>query len=212
MSLLKDIFRPIKDHIKLVLFRRKFRKENQFNELVPDNIFSLDNVTGGRYSYGHFKFITWGTKGEYLKIGDFVSIGANVTFMAGGNHEMNFLSTFPFKVKFLDARNEALTKGAINVQDDVWIGSNVLILSGVTIGQGAVIAAGSVVTKDVSPYKIVGGNPARVIRSRFDDVVVDALNKIDFSKMDKDWILKNKKNLEKEIKTVIDEDFFQQLK
>lgn len=105
---------------------------------------------------------------------------------------MDSFSTFPFKVKFLNYEVEALTKGPIIVKDDVWIGFGSFVLSGVTIGQGAVVAAGSVVTKDVPPYAIVGGNPARVIRYRFSNEQVDTLKRIDFSEIDEAWVLEHR--------------------
>ena len=75
------------------------------------------------------------------------------------------------------------TKGSIIVKDDVWIGTNAIICSGVTIGQGAIIAAGAVVTKDVAPYAIVGGNPAKVIKYRFDEGIRNKLLEIDISRL-----------------------------
>lgn len=112
---------------------------------------------------------------------------------------MGYISTFPWKVKVLkNAGQEAQSKGDIVVHDDVWIGFRAVILSGVEIGQGAVIAAGAVVTKDVPPYSIVGGNPARVIKSRFQQSIVDELMAIDYSKVDKECISKNEKLLYEE--------------
>lgn len=86
---------------------------------------------------------------------------------------------------------EARSKGSIVIKDDVWVGANSLILSGVTIGQGAVVAAGSVVTKDVPPYAIVGGNPAKIIRYRFEEKIIKKLLKIDYSKINPDKIIPN---------------------
>jgi serine acetyltransferase len=74
------------------------------------------------------------------------------------------------------------------IEDNVWIGENACIMSGVHIGQGAVVAAGSVVNKDVPPYSIVGGVPAKVIKYRFEPEMIEALLKIDYSKLDKDMI------------------------
>ena len=102
---------------------------------------------------------------------------------------------------------EALTKGKIIVKDDVWIGMSVLILSGITIGQGAVIAAGSVVTKDVPPYAIVGGNPAKILKYRFSSEIIEKVKNVDLSKIK---LKKNKGNLyekltEKNIKNLLEE-------
>jgi len=91
----------------------------------------------------------------------------------------------------LGEEKEAWSKGLIIVEDDVWIGTRVIILSGIRIGQGAIIGAGSVVTKDVPPYAIVGGDPARVIKYRFDEETVKQLIKIDFSRISKEFVLNN---------------------
>jgi len=80
--------------------------------------------------------------------------------------------------------NEARTKGEIVVSDDVWIGHGATILSGVEIGQGAIVGARSVVTRDVPPYAIVCGNPARIAKYRFEGPVIEKLKMIDFSKID----------------------------
>ena len=111
--------------------------------------------------------------------------------MMGSEHSYKGISTFPFKVKILGEKSEAETKGPILVKDDVWIGENVLILSGVTIGKGAVIAAGSVVVKDIPPYAIVGGNPAKIIKFRFSESVISSLNRIDISMLDDVKIYEN---------------------
>ena len=81
---------------------------------------------------------------------------------------MNTYSNYPIASMFIKFHPEkdALTKGKIIIEDEVWIGANVTILSGITIGKGAIVAAGSVVTKDVPPYSIVGGNSAKIIRYR----------------------------------------------
>ena len=90
---------------------------------------------------------------------------------------------YPFKEKNFGLENEALSKGDIIIGDDVWMGTNALICSGVKIGQGAVIAAGSIVTKDVEPYSIVGGNPAKLIKYRFDEPIRKKLCSIDIIKL-----------------------------
>lgn len=86
---------------------------------------------------------------------------------------------------------EAVSKGDITIEDDVWIGYGATILSGVKIGQGAVIAAGAVVTRDVPPYAIAGGVPAKVIKWRFPQAIIDKLVKIDFSKLDEKMVRKH---------------------
>ena len=106
--------------------------------------------------------------------------------------------------------DEAITKGPIIISDDVWIGFGCLILSGVKIGQGAVVAAGSVVTKDIEPYAIVGGTPAKFIKYRFDKEIRDKLLKIDFSKIDDNFILENKEHLYDEINADNIDEFLKQ--
>jgi virginiamycin A acetyltransferase len=136
----------------------------------------------------HFDFI-----GDKLIIGKFCSIAAEVRFiMNGGNHPTDWLTTFPFPI-FGNGWETALperwpTKGDTIVGNDVWIGYGALIMPGVTIGDGAIIAAGSVVTKNVLPYTIVGGNPAQVIRNRFDGITISKLEKISWWNWDMDKI------------------------
>ncbi|XZG71928.1 rhamnan synthesis F family protein [Chitinibacteraceae bacterium HSL-7] len=131
--------------------------------------------------------LDFGHADEQLSIGHFVSIAEDVRFVLGGEHDYDVLSTFPFRAKYLGIE-EAKTKGPIIVEDDVWIGYGSTILSGVTIGQGAVVAAGSVVTKNVPPYSVVGGNPAKVIKYRFEPEVIAKLLKFDYSRLRNDRI------------------------
>ncbi len=87
---------------------------------------------------------------------------------------------------------ETTTKGPIITEDDVWIGMDVIILSGITIGKGSVIGAGSVIVSDIPPYSIVGGNPAKIIKKRFNDEVINYLISIDLTKIDFNKIIVNK--------------------
>ena len=154
--------------------------------------FDFNKVTVGRRSYGELNIMAYGRDAERLTIGSFVSIASEVKFMLGGNHPYDGFSTFPFRVKYLGETLESSTKGPIVVEDDVWIGYQTLIMSGVTIGQGAIVAAGSVVTKSVAPYTIVGGNPARYIKHRYAPEVVEKMLKFDFSKVSDEAILANR--------------------
>ena len=116
----------------------------------------------------------------------------------------------PFKNKLMNDFSgiEAETKGKTIIEDDVWIGINSLILSGIKIGQGAVIAAGSVVTKDVPPYAIVGGNPAHILKYRFNNNIINKLLNIDFDKLEYEKIIKelyikvDDKNIDKILKNI----------
>ena len=119
--------------------------------------------------------------GDRLIIGKFCQIAAGVEFvMNGANHQMDAVSTFPFYTLegwSMDppAPDALPLKGDTVIGSDVWIGQNAVILPGVRIGDGAIIGANSVVGSDVAPYTIVIGNPAKVLRKRFDDELVDLL-------------------------------------
>ncbi|MGV6872446.1 CatB-related O-acetyltransferase [Pseudochelatococcus sp. B33] len=135
----------------------------------------------GAHSYGHPK-VRFADQGHTLVIGRFCSIADKVEILLGGGHHMHWTSTFPFSA-FPDAwpGSERLADyraggGNVVIGSDVWIGSGAMILPGVTIGHGAVIAARAVVTRDVAPYTLMAGVPARAVRTRFpDDLVADLL-------------------------------------
>lgn len=183
------VFRLFCEVLKLYLFKRKWRFKNKNNSTVAKTIFEMNAVTVGRYTYGNLDVRNWGSENEKLIIGDFCSI-ANTTFVLGGNHNYSHFSTFPSKVRFLGAIREAYSNGPIVVSDDVWLGIDTMVMSGVTIGQGAVVAARSVVVKDVPPYAIVGGNPAKIIKYRFSSEIIEKLLKVNFKKLNKKEFLK----------------------
>ena len=134
----------------------------------------------GDWTYGNPILRTRKNAGN-LKIGKFCSIAANVTIFLGGEHRTDWITTYPFSEvfpKFGHIEGHPHTKGDVIIGNDVWLASNVIILSGVTIGDGAVIGAGSVVTKNVDPYLIVAGNPAKPIRYRFSPEHINALLEI----------------------------------
>lgn len=163
---------------------RRWREMNSHNETVMNNEFDMNLVHVGKCTYGELNILNHSEKNQVI-IGNYCSIASNVTFIACADHPINTISTFPFKVKCLHSvLREAISKGDIIIEDDVWIGQNAIVLSGVRVGQGAVIAAGSVVTKDIPPYSVVGGNPARVIKYRFEEKIVNELLKVDFGKLD----------------------------
>lgn len=115
-----------------------------------------------------------------------------MTFLLGGEHRNDFVTTYPFNALLEDfnfIKGHPHTKGDINVGNDVWIGSNVKILSGVNIGDGAIIGANSLVTKDIPPYAIAGGNPAKIIKYRFDNETNDKLLKIQWWNFDENELI-----------------------
>nr|WP_164116032.1 CatB-related O-acetyltransferase [Sphingorhabdus sp. Alg239-R122] len=116
-----------------------------------------------------------------LNIGKYCSFAAEVQVMLGGEHRHDWVTTYPFNV--VDERHSAFTghpasKGDVVIGDDVWIGREAIIMSGVTVGTGAVIAARALVVKDVPPYAIIGGNPAKLIKYRFDEKTIAKLLEI----------------------------------
>lgn len=156
------------------------------------NVVTNPNIIVGDYTYyddadgaedfekhvtHHYPFI-----GDKLIIGKFCAIAKGIQFiMNGANHQMNSVTTYPFGImmngweKAMPALADLPLKGDTIVGNDVWIGQNVTVMPGVTIGDGAIIAANSVVTKDVPPYHVAGGNPARIVKKRFDDELINYL-------------------------------------
>lgn len=133
----------------------------------------------GRHSYGHDKAVLFKPSAAApLKIGNFCSIANATVFLCDANHALNEVTTFPIRKILKNEAHEPGPKRGITVGHDVWIGYGATILGGVKISDGAIIGAGSVVTKDVEPYAIVAGNPARFIRYRFPKDVIDVLLRI----------------------------------
>jgi acetyltransferase-like isoleucine patch superfamily enzyme len=141
----------------------------------------------GRGTYGDSSLciFAWNVQGKSgkLRIGSYCSIASHVKFFLDGEHHAEWVTTYPFPHSFIDGY-QPKTKGDIAIGHDVWIGYASIILSGVTIGTGAVIGAGSVVAKDVPPYAIVAGNPARLIRYRFDNATIARLLKSEWWDLD----------------------------
>lgn len=145
----------------------------------------------------HYDFI-----GDKLIIGKFCAIAKGVEFiMNGANHRMKSVTTYPFNVfgngweKSAPSLEELPYKGDTVIENDVWIGQNVTIMPGVKIGDGAIIAANSVVTSNVGAYQIYGGNPARLIKQRFDDDLINHLLDIKWWNWDAEKIFNNLETL-----------------
>ncbi len=189
----------------------KFPLENIERLCFLKNIIKNPNIIVGDYTYYddfenvenfernvkyHFDFI-----GDKLIIGKFCMIASDVKFiMNGGNHLTNAISTYPFVIfghgweNAMDGKEHPL-KGDTKIGNDVWIGFNSTIMPGITIGDGAIIATNSTVVKDVEPYTIVGGNPAREIKKRFSQNVIDRLLKLKWWDWDIEVITRNVQNL-----------------
>nr|WP_274690114.1 Vat family streptogramin A O-acetyltransferase [Spartinivicinus sp. A2-2] len=172
------------------------------------NFITSDNIIVGDYTYYddpegperfeqnvlyHFPFI-----GDKLIIGKFCAIAKDVTFiMNGANHKTSGFSTYPFQIfgngweKAMPKEGELPYKGDTIIENDVWVGYNSTIMPGVKAGNGSIIASKSVVTNDVPAYSIVGGNPAKVIKFRFDDSTINELLKIAWWDWDAEKITAN---------------------
>lgn len=179
---------------KLYKAKKKWRLENQHNQTAMGQWFDYKRVHVGNDTYGQLNVINHSETCE-LHIGHFCSVAPEVLFVVCGEHATDRISTYPFKVRYGGIKYEAVSKGNIVIGDDVWIGVRSTILSGVTVGQGAVIAAGSVVTRDVPPYAVVGGVPAKIIKYRFDRELIEELIKIDYSKFDGNMIRNHEEEL-----------------
>ena len=161
------------------------------HEVVRSQLGSFVKSVGfGTYGLEHAAFHFWGSSNARIKFGRFCAFATAVEFFLDGNHLMGGPSTFPFQelggelgfpgmLGYLPAveagRSMNTGKGAITFGSDVWVGKSAVFLSGVTVGHGAVVATRAVVTRDVPPYAVVAGNPARVVRRRFNDTVVERL-------------------------------------
>lgn len=169
-----------------------YPNENIKQVVYIKNVVTNPNIIVGEYTYyddvngaehfedyvtHHYPFI-----GDKLIIGKFCAIGKGVEFvMNGANHRMNSVTTYPFNImgdgweQFTPAMEDLPLKGDTVVGNDVWFGQNVTVLPGIHIGDGAIIAANSVVTKDIPPYCVAGGNPCIVRKKRFDDELIEYL-------------------------------------
>jgi acetyltransferase-like isoleucine patch superfamily enzyme len=174
--------------IRFFVMKLRWKKINKNNSTWPGKLFDMRRIKIGRYTYGEINAVTYPCENSRLIIGDFCSISSGAKFLLGGEHDFSSISTFPFKERILNIGIDTKCKGPVIIDDDVWVGENVLILSGVHIGQGAVLAAGAVVVSDIPPYAIVGGVPAKVIKYRFSPEIIEELLKIDYSKLTEEKI------------------------
>ena len=168
----------------------------------------------GSFSYTGKIFIHTDRRlSSIVRVGKFCSIADSVNFFPNADHDTKKISTYPFIncelvwPETADIKGHPMTRGDIVVGHDVWIGFGALIRSGVTIGNGAVIGMGSVVVKDIPPYAVAAGNPARVLRYRFEPEVIKRLNAIDWW----DWSITNIRKYAQLLNSTTDEKSLAQL-
>ena len=164
--------------MKALLHRlRSGRNPNNETRIHLEKLVRAYGFSIGAYSYGRPK-VRFAESGRRLTIGRYCSIADKVEILLGGDHRLDWASTYPFAaMRGLWPEADApadyhASRGDVSIGHDVWLGSGCMILSGVTVGHGAVVAARAVVARDVPPYAVVAGNPARVVRTRFDEATV----------------------------------------
>ena len=192
----KDIKFPLENYDRLCFLKNMIKNPNI---IIGDYTYydDFENVENFEKNVKYlFDFI-----GDKLIIGKFCMIASDVKFiMNGANHLTDTITTYPFAI-FGNGWGNAMDdkiypqKGDINIGNDVWIGYNATIMAGVTIGDGAVIATNSTVVKDVEPYSIVGGNPAREIKKRFSEEKIAKLLELQWWNWDIEKITENIQNL-----------------
>jgi len=193
-----------KKHLQICSMSYAYRvKFGSYNKLYPNTVLMYSEI-------GDFSYIAGDSVIARTKIGKFCSIGSNVKCGLGRHPTKDFISTHPIfyskrkQVGITFADKDYFEEfGQIEIGNDVWICDNVTILDGVKIGDGAIVAAGAVVSKDVPPYAIVGGVPARLIRYRFTTKEIGLLLKYKWWDKDIEWLKKNFKkfhNVKKLIK------------
>ncbi|WP_121966910.1 Vat family streptogramin A O-acetyltransferase [Myroides sp. N17-2] len=190
----------------------KFPLEHYNRLCFLKNIITNPNIIVGDYTYYddfesvdnfeknvkyHFDFI-----GDKLILGKFCMIASGVTFiMNGANHKMDGITAYPFNIFGKDWKvaepklSDLPYKGDTVIGNDVWIGTNVTIMPGVKVGDGSIIASNATVTKDVAPYSIVGGNPAKEIKKRFSEQKIQELLEMQWWNWDIEKITTNLKYL-----------------
>ncbi len=202
---------PIKSHFKLLITEIRLKK--QYPNLKLSGKFIIKNTIFGNYNYienatilnskiNDFSYVGCNSIINYTEIGKFTCIGPDVKIGLGNHPVKNFISLHPVfystlaqvGITFSD-KNYFKEYDKTYIGNDVWIGAGVIIKNGVVIGDGAIIAAGAVVTKDVEPYSIVGGIPAKLIKMRFNDMEIKELGVLRWWDKNIQWLKKNTCNM-----------------
>ena len=177
---MRRFLHDIKNYIELVKFKNEWRESNKHNNTIPLNVFPKERVSVGKDTYGELNVHHFGAGNERLTVGCFCSIASGVNFVLGGEHNYRKVFNFPFETIYSKFEIfEAESKGPIVISDDVWIGLNTIIMSGVTIGKGAVVGAGSIVTHDIPAYGIYYNG--KVHKYRFSQEIIELLSSIDYA-------------------------------
>lgn len=189
----------------IVLMRRNQHEKLSlgYNCYVRNCSFGFSNTLGERVSLsnitmGDFTYVASNTRIMNAKIGKYCSIGPDILIGLGKHPSSTFVSTHPIFFSTLGQsqsvicdRNYFEEFANIDIGHDVWIGARAVLLDGVSVGNGAIVAAGSLVTKDVPPYAIVGGVPAKVIKYRFAQHEIDLLQEVKWWDRDLQWLREN---------------------
>lgn len=186
--------------LKKIIIRFKMIIQRHLKKKAPYLIESTNNITAGKMSYHNGGFIIQGS--QEVKIGSYCAFGENIRIITD-NHDYNYpVMQYTFYKHYFGKKhpgalqyppNKERTKGGVEIGSDVWIGHNTVILSGVKIGNGAILGTGSIVTKDVEPYSIVSGIPARKIKMRFNEEIVKYFQEIKWWNWSENKIKMNEK-------------------
>jgi virginiamycin A acetyltransferase len=199
---------PIKIFVNIA---RKIKKEIKFAKLKKHNIHVHPDSNIGKFTtIGYETYITGpalidSSKNAPVTIGKYCAIAHNLRIRTKNHYTgyINMQHTFQRRYNFPEL---VRTKGAITIGNGVWIGDNVTILPGVEIGNGAVIGAGSIVTKNIPPYCIAVGNPAKVIKKRFSDQIVEQLQEIKWWDWSEEKILNNRRFFETDFSQIKEDE------
>lgn len=206
------LINPITLWMRWLFKKTIYLLKNPGKNLKIEYLVEINNCTFGSYNtlykycrlrnikLGDFSYVARNTLIQHATIGKFCSIGPNVSIGLGSHPSSTFVSSHPL---FYSTKKQA---GGLKIVEhdlfdeyenttignDVWIGANAVIKSGINIGNGAIIASGAVITKDVEPYSIVGGVPAKHLKFRFTDSQISFLNSLEWWDKDLEWIKENK--------------------